>query len=170
MTEIFLFEIKEIFYILFGAIIAFSSTYILEWNKKREEVKNIAKALYIEITLNEKSIAGLNNLIKSQSNPNSIITIPQILYPDNGLYFAFQDKISLFEKNISEALYTFYQKLVNAENERRLILRQNELANKNILTEKEDIRIASTKRMLLSVKESSEMIDEIKSMLKKYYA
>ncbi|MGC9434786.1 MAG: hypothetical protein ACP5C4_01670 [Methanomicrobiales archaeon] len=106
-----------------GGAIALASGVVIESLRGQVKRKNIAKALYFEICTIERALAGLVPLARTTlERADHPAIIPQELYPSRGLYFAFQADIADFGADLSDRLYAFYTRLVEAEHERILIL------------------------------------------------
>jgi hypothetical protein len=120
--------------VIIGATGSLANSLIL-WNATMmKEKSDIAEGLYLDVSSLQASLGvadqefegpgdGCDNDIFVQSNP---------LYPDNGLYFSIQKDIPKLDRKISRDTFSFYEHLLAAERDRRLIFeiqRQGDLRN-----------------------------------------
>lgn len=118
---------------LIGGVLAFSgSYYTLDQQEEAanlqeaEELKNIADALYTDVSLIEKEFDEAKIFIPKEESkyedPFYIKAIDIQFYSDNGLYYTFIKDIAKFNKTISRDLYKFYATVIFTEYEREFVL------------------------------------------------
>lgn len=147
--------------VIIGAIIAFFSSKFLWKQQEDTKLRNLAHALYLEITQKEHYLTSFALMARSNLNADNYPIIPQELYPKDGLYFVFQREIASFDENLSYPLYRFYSNVLEAENERKLILEQTEKINMGTIDNRFDIRKGSFQRMSHSMDEAAILIPDI---------
>ncbi|MGA2162676.1 MAG: hypothetical protein ABSG28_10860 [Methanoregula sp.] len=112
-----------------GAIAGSVLTGIFSWwlskEEKRQEQKNIARALYLEIDGIYEHIHPLatlwNNKYKTRSDIVEPVSLPQKLYYYDGAYFVYQKEVASFNKDLSFDLSQYYTSIKIVESERSLI-------------------------------------------------
>ena len=95
-----------------GGTIGFTSSYLMWTKQNRFNQKNIARALYSEISRLEEH---LKKLLKHDS---LLLALP--IYSGQGLFFIFTKEISFFEPELSTKIFDFYGWLNQAENIRQI--------------------------------------------------
>ncbi len=113
----------------------------LAWDLQQEtlnqqeimELGNIARALYIDISITEdrlnKTLILLSQLNGSQlDDQNAIFWSDVSFYPKDGLYYTFKKDISRFDNITSQNLYIFYNTIIELEYRREF----REMANEKI--------------------------------------
>jgi len=97
---------------LVGGTIGFTSSYLMWKKQNRFNQKNIARALYGEISHLEE------HLKKLLEHDSLLIALP--IYSEQGLFFIFTKEISFFEPELSTKIFDFYGWLNQAENIRQI--------------------------------------------------
>jgi hypothetical protein len=95
-----------------GGTIGFTSSYLMWKKQNRFNQKNIACALYLEISRLEE------HLKKLLEHDSLLIALP--IYSEQGLFFIFTKEISFFEPELSTKIFNFYGWLNQAENIRQI--------------------------------------------------
>ncbi len=113
-------------------------TYLFTWKLAHDariaEQRNIAQALYIDISQTEdhfnSALSDFNDQVVyfiATADLNILLNTPQMLwdprpyYTENNAYFAFQKDISKFDSDLSAKLYSYYLGVMNIEFKRGYI-------------------------------------------------
>ncbi len=116
-------EISMISAVIGGIVGGFISSYFMWLLQKKDEKKNIARALYSEISSLEGHLRVFSGMFKNPPpgvNHDAPIEINQALYTDYGLYFSFRKEISSFNEELSKNLFDFYIYLLRADEFRKI--------------------------------------------------
>jgi hypothetical protein len=115
----------QIFILIIGVLIGASgylANSLFLWNtsvnKKRSEV---AEGLYIDVSSLEDYLVDADREFLANPDDKYIFVQGTPLYPDNGLYFAYQRDISKMDRKIAQDTFTFYNYLLSAERDRNNI-------------------------------------------------
>jgi hypothetical protein len=129
---------NQIIILLLGVLIGaagYHANSLFLWNTSmNKERSDIAEGVYLDVSLLEGPLVkadqefqtpgdDCDDFVFVQSNP---------LYPDNGLYYAYQRDIPKINRKIATEVFTFYDHLLSAERDRKLIFeieRQKDLRN-----------------------------------------
>jgi hypothetical protein len=95
-----------------GGTIGFTSSYLMWKKQNRFNQKNIASALYLEIS---RLAEHLKKLLEHDS-----LLLASPIYSGQGLFFIFTKEISFFEPELSTKIFDFYGWLNKAENIRQI--------------------------------------------------
>jgi hypothetical protein len=95
-----------------GGTIGFTSSYLMWTKQNRFNQKNLARALYLEISRLEE------HLKKLLEHDSLVLALP--IYSGQGLFFIFTKEISFFEHELSSKIFDFYGWLNQAENIRQI--------------------------------------------------
>lgn len=168
---------KEIKLLIIGAVLgALASgiiTYTITWklsnDEKETELRNIAQALYYDVSVVEDFFNySLNH---SASKPNYIHVIDSHYYDNNGLYYVFRKDISKFDSETSKDLYDFYSFVMGIESvqEDLLAITQNRLNEGNV-SDYEFIRANDNMRTLqAAMPDGIKRADKVKKDLRQKY-
>lgn len=114
--------IVEGLYVIIGGIIGLTSSYIMWKMQTRYEKKNVAHALYLELSSLEGSLGAF---AKAFVNPppgvsrDAPVIINQPFYSE-GLFLSFKKEIASFNNELSSNLFQFYILLLRAEEYRQI--------------------------------------------------
>lgn len=114
--------IGEVIFVIIGGIIGFGSSYFVWKVQTRYEQKNVARALYMELSSLEERLhafAGVFMNPPSGVGRDAPMKINQPFYTE-GLFFSFRKEISSFNKELSNSLFQFYIHLLTAEQFRQV--------------------------------------------------
>lgn len=114
--------IGEVIFVIIGGIIGFVSSYFVWKVQTRYEQKNVARALYMELSSLEDRLhtfAGVFMNPPSGIDRDAPMKINQPFYTE-GLFFSFRKEISSFNKELSNSLFQFYMYLLTAEQFRQV--------------------------------------------------
>ena len=105
--------------LIIGVILGALASGIVQWKVSQDEneaeLRNIAQALYIDVSGVEDAFNY--SLSHSASKPNYIHVLDDFHYYDNnGLYYAFVKDVSGFDSEISADIYEFYAFVIAVEN------------------------------------------------------
>ncbi len=144
---------KELALLIIGVVLGALASGIVQWKISHDEedveLRNVAQALYIDISSVEETY---NYSLNHTSIDKNHITVNNVhYYDDNGLYFIFNKDISKFDSETSKDLYDFYSFVLDVENKQEELLAINEklLRKENLtdsfaITDVIDTEIAST--------------------------
>jgi len=130
---------EEILLLIIGAFISGSigllCSLFLEWNRNKNELKNISKAFLLDIEHVEQkinpiltahkiagTISGHSMLLQviisliQRGNPNYYLSKEFPLYPKNGAYYVFQKDMIKLDFQTVDKLNEFYKKIIYADN------------------------------------------------------
>jgi hypothetical protein len=119
-------QIKTQIIILVLGIIIGASGYLANslilWNTSVDkEQSDIAEGLYLDISSVEDYLVAADRDFLTNPGETNIFVQATPLYPDNGLYFAYQRDIPKMDRKIAHDTFTFYNHLLSAERDRNLI-------------------------------------------------
>lgn len=107
------------------------------WSKQQaEKRRNIARGILYEVQSLEKMLTGCVNILNTPPDSTKI-KIDSPLYPSHGLYHVLQKDIFLFHSDLSDALFQFYIRLLDADR-----LRQHPPHDPAFATMQEGVRAA----------------------------
>jgi hypothetical protein len=109
---------------LVGGICTFLGSYYLSRRTAKSELRNLSKALDIDISNFDIYISPYYGFYHLNSFPveNSLVIPPDPFYDtENGLYFSFNHDISRFDYDLSAELYQFYNEIFMLERDRRFV-------------------------------------------------
>jgi len=117
---------KELTLIIVGVIFGALATGIVTWklshDEKEAELRNIAQALYTDVSTIEDSLnADMRGFNQSELSDQNSYKFTTNQYYNNGLYSVFSKDIMRFDSNISADLYDFYSIVIDNENKRQVI-------------------------------------------------
>lgn len=99
-----------------GGLIGFLSARMMWLSQEKLRRKNIATGLALELSAMQKMLSGYANIL---SGPG-LYKIDTPVYPATGLYRIFQREIFSFEPSLSQELFEFYNRVLEAEQLRTL--------------------------------------------------
>ena len=114
--------LAEVVFAIIGWIIGFASSYLMWKVQTRYEQKNIARALYLELSSLEEQLRAFTGAFTNPppgANRDTPMKINQPFYTE-GLFFSFRKEISTFNDELSNGLYQFYIHLLRAEESRQV--------------------------------------------------
>jgi hypothetical protein len=80
--------------------------------KEKEELKNIATMVYLDIRLQEYSLRRSNETLSALKN---IMHVNGVFYPDNGLYYSIRPQIARLKPSVAKNVTVFYTDMMWAE-------------------------------------------------------
>lgn len=121
--------LKDLALVVIGIALGALATGVVEWKLSHDqfetEQKNIAQALYVDIS-NTKDILDSSN--RSFSNNTNMLDNPSMgifdsrqYYNNNGLYYIFGRDISRLNSETSVDIYDFYTEVTRVENMNKYI-------------------------------------------------
>jgi hypothetical protein len=107
--------------VLIGASGYLANSLIL-WNTSvNKDKSDIAEGLFLDISSLEDYLATADREFIANSGDTYIFVQATPIYPENGLYFAYQRDIPRMDRKIAQVTFTFYNHLLSAERDRNLI-------------------------------------------------
>ena len=128
----------QILILILGVLIGASgylANSLFLWNTSvNKDRSDIAEGLYLDVSSLEEYLVAADR--EFLANPDDKYTFVQAtpLYPDNGLYFAYQRDIPKMDRKIAQDSFTFYNHLLSAERDRNLIFEIQRLGDLRELT------------------------------------
>lgn len=115
----------QVLILVLGVLIG-ASGYLINslylWNTSMNKDKaDIAEGLYLDVSWVEEYLIMIDQEFVANPDTKYIFVHVTPLYPDNGLYFAYQQDIFKLDRNIAKDTFTFYNHLLAAERDRSLI-------------------------------------------------
>ncbi|MFH0967085.1 MAG: hypothetical protein V1862_05330 [Methanobacteriota archaeon] len=115
----------QILILVLGVLIG-ASGYLINslflWNTSvNKDKSDIAEGLYLDISWLEDYLISTNQEFLANPDEKYIFVHVTPLYPDNGLYFAYQRDIFKMDRDLAKDTFTFYNHLLSAERDRSLI-------------------------------------------------
>jgi hypothetical protein len=105
-----------------------------------KDKSTITEGLYLDISSIEDYLVAADQEFLANPDDNYIFVQATPLYPDNGLYFAYQRDISKPDRKIGQDTFTFDNYLLSAERDRNLIFEIQRLGDLRGLTSAEQRR------------------------------
>ncbi|MCX6700347.1 MAG: hypothetical protein NTV68_10560 [Methanomicrobiales archaeon] len=164
---------REILMILLGACIAggasLSNSFILYNTQQTNEKSNIAQGLYYETGSLKNDLEPLDYSFTNNRSENEVFIQETPLYPETGMFFSFQKDIFQFDDKTSNDLYIFYNSLLTAENDRKLIFEIERRSDSRLLTPSEIYRQqVLTRNLKKAVNDSVMVMPDLKNELSQY--
>lgn len=134
----------EILILIVGIIIGgglYLSNSLFLWNTSiNNEKSDIAAGIYLDVSSIEEYLVVTDQEFLANSGEEYIFIQGTPLYPDNGLYFAYQRDISRLDREIAQDTFTFYSHLLAAERDRNMIYEIQRVGDLRELTKPEKRR------------------------------
>ncbi|PKL60456.1 MAG: hypothetical protein CVV33_02565 [Methanomicrobiales archaeon HGW-Methanomicrobiales-4] len=152
--------------VLIGASGYLINSFIL-WNTSVNKDKaDIAEGLYLDVSWLEDYLIATNQELLNNPDGKYIFVHVTPLYPDNGLYFAYQRDIFKMDRNIAKDTFAFYNHLLSAERDRSLIYEIQRIGDMRDITTAERIRQqALTRNVACEVNETVNLLPALKREL-----
>ena len=123
--------------VLIGASGYLANSFIL-WNTSvNKDKSDIAEGIYLDVSSIEDYLIAADREFLANPDDKFIFVQATPLYPDNGLYFAYQRDIPKLDRKIAQDTFTFYNHLLSAERDRNLIFEIQRLGDMRELTHAE---------------------------------
>jgi len=108
---------------------------LLLWNMSvNKEKSDIAVGLNLDISSLEDYLVAADREFLANPGDKYIFVQATPLYPDNGLYFAYQRDIPKMDRKVTVDTFTFYNHVLSAERDRNLIFEIQRLGDMRELT------------------------------------
>lgn len=156
--------------VLLGVFIGGWQTNNAYQQQEENELKNIAQALYYDISGIEDFLNY--SLTHSASKPGYIHVIDTHYYGDDGIYFDFRKDISKMDSETSKDLYDFYGFIMSLEAEQEILLSvTNKRLDKGNVTDYEFLHAIETMKTLrAATPDGIEKANKVKGeLIKKYH-
>lgn len=131
----------QILILIFGVIIGASgylaNSFILYNTSMDEDRSDIAVGLYLDVSSLEDYLLTTDQGFLANAGDRYIFVQATPLYPDNGLYFAYQRDIPKMNRTVAQDTFTFYSHLLSAERDRNLIFEIQRMGDLRELTSAE---------------------------------
>jgi hypothetical protein len=131
----------QILILMFGVIIGASgylANSLILWNTSmNKDRSDIAEGLYLDVSSLENYLVAADREFLANPDDKYIFVQGTPLYPDNGLYFAYQRDIPRMDRKIAQDTFTFYNHLLSAERDRNLIFEIQRIGDLRELTNAE---------------------------------
>jgi len=167
MDEIEAILIGAIIGAIIGSMLTGAIGWILDYRKRKQKQKNIAKSLLFEITeiddLTHKLTEHLKELFKTPLDVKNPKRIPQRLCFLDGVFFTYRKEIASFNNDLSSDLNKYFSLLQRAESERTLIL--DILGRDKINENDRQVALGSTIYMVKCLYELDALTAKLKSSL-----
>ena len=123
--------------VLIGGSLYLTNSLFLYYTSMNKEKSDIAEGLYLDVSSIEDYLVAVDREFLANPGDKYIFVQGTPLYPDNGLYFAYQRDISRMDRKIALDTFTFYNHLLSAERDRNLIFDIQRLGDLRELTKSE---------------------------------
>ena len=111
---------------------------LLLWNMSvNKEKSDIAVGLNLDVSSLEDYLVAADREFLANPSDKYIFVQGTPLYPDNGLYFAYQRDIPKMDRKVTVDTFTFYNHVLSAERDRNLIFEIQRLGDLRELTSAE---------------------------------
>jgi hypothetical protein len=105
------------------------------WNASvNKDKSDVAEGLYLDVSSIEDYLVNADREFLANPDDGYIYIQGTPLYPENGLYFAYQRDISKMDRKIAQDTFTFYYHLLAAERDRNRIFEIQRLGDLRELT------------------------------------
>jgi hypothetical protein len=140
----------QIFILVLGVLIGASgylANSLFLWNTSVDKDRSdIAEGLYLDVSSLQDNLVATDLSLLANPGDKNIFVQATPIYPDNGLFFAYQRDIPKMNRKIAQDTFAFYHHLQSAERDRALIydiqrqgdlrpLTSSELRRQQILTQ-----------------------------------
>jgi len=123
--------------VLIGGSLYLTNSLFL-WNASvNKDKSDVAEGLYLDVSSIEDYLVAADREFLANPDDKYIFVQGTPLYPDNGLYFAYQRDISKMDRKIAQNTFTFYNHLLSAERDRNQIFEIQRLGDLRELTSAE---------------------------------
>jgi hypothetical protein len=158
----------QIFILMLGVLIGASgylANSLFLWNTSvNKDKSDIAEGLYFDVCSIENYLVAADRELLENPGDKYIFVQGIPLYPENGLYFAYQRDIPRLDRKIAQDTFTFYNHLLSAERDRNNIfeiqrrgdlreLTKVELRRQQILTQSAAREINTSLSLLLPLRQ-----------------
>lgn len=123
--------------VVIGASGYLANSLILYTTSMNQEQSDIAVGLYLDVSSLEDYLVTVDRGFLANPGDTYIFVQASPIYPDNGLYFAYQRDIPRLDRKIAQDTFTFYNHLLSAERDRNLIYDIQRLGDLRELTSAE---------------------------------
>jgi hypothetical protein len=104
--------------VLIGGGIYLTNSLFL-WNASVEkERSDVSEGIFIDVSSMEDYLKETDREFLANNADTYIFVLGTPLYPDNGLYFAYQRDIATMDRKIAQDTFSFYGHLLSAERDR----------------------------------------------------
>jgi hypothetical protein len=123
--------------VLIGGSLYLTNSLFLYYTSMNKDRSDIAEGLYLDVSSIEDYLVTADREFLLNPDGRYIFVQATPLYPDNGLYFAYQRDIPKMDRKIAQDTFMFYNHLLSAERDRNLIFEIQRLGDLRELTKAE---------------------------------
>ena len=123
--------------ILIGGGLYLANSLILYTTSMNQDRSDIAAGLSLDVSSLEDYLLTTDQGFLANAGDRYIFVQATPLYPDNGLYFAYQRDIPKMDRKVAQDTFTFYNHLLSAERDRNLIFEIQRQGDERELTSAE---------------------------------
>jgi hypothetical protein len=120
--------------VLIGGSLYLTNSLFLYYTSMNKEKSDVAEGLYLDVSSLEDYLVAADREFLANPGDKYIFVQGTPLYPDNGLYFAYQRDIARMDRKIAQDTFTFYNHLLSAERDRNQIFEIQRLGDFRELT------------------------------------
>ncbi len=103
-----------------GGFVGFLSARTMWKAQLRQQRRNVAQALVLEISSLEPTLAMYAQGLALPPPGGGLALVSSPIYPEHGLYYSLQKDLFSFNAHLSEALFAFYMDLLEVEKIREI--------------------------------------------------
>jgi len=123
--------------ILIGGGLYLANSLFLYTTSMNQDRSDIAAGLSLDVSSLEDYLLTTEQGFLANEGDRYIFVQATPLYPDNGLYFAYQRDIPKMDRKVAQDTFTFYNHLLSAERDRNLIFEIQRQGDERELTSAE---------------------------------
>ena len=123
--------------------------------------QNVAKLLYIDVQREEFLLKNTMEGFKNQDTSHAYPALDKT-YPDNGIYFAYQNEIASFDYPIAKNITQFYSDLILADMD-------NEATKEALQNNRPDLALAGYNQFKISLIDANRLCPIIQNELEEKY-
>jgi hypothetical protein len=132
---------KDVIILILGVLIGASgylaNSLFLYYTSVNNDKSDIAEGLFLDVSFLNETLVATDQEFLANPGDRYIFVQGTPLYPDHGLYFAYQRDVPKLDRKISLDTVTFYNHLMTAERDRSLIFDIQRLGDARELTSSE---------------------------------
>ena len=126
--------------VIIGGGLYLSNSLFLYGTSVNKDKSEVSEGLYFDVSSIENYLVAADREFLANPGESYIFVQATPLYPDNGLYYAYQRDIPKMDQKNAQDTFTFYSHLLSAERDRNLIFEIQRLGDVRELTSAEKRR------------------------------